>query len=291
MVTMDTLDDLVNKIDEQLKAALNIISSGKSLKRPINNNEFKTVEMIFEQITTFSTIIKENANLISMDNLNKKFEEVKTFPQSTPSFADIVKLEQKVISNKSSGPVEKTLIISAKENTNILDLQQQVHGHIRAMRSNKNKTKINKIIKSRNGIIIKTPSTNDLDILIAEFQKQDIINNNAKIYQAKAFDPTIVLKKVDKMTDHDNISQILCEMNPELEGCQDDIKLLFNIKTTTVPHHDLVLRVSPKVYNIIKKLNHVHTDLEVVQIRDRVLVRVSKSSGVQNLWKHRPSSM
>lgn len=84
------------------------------------------------------------------------------------------------------------------------------------------------------------------------------------------------------MTDHDNISQILCEMNPELEGCQDDIKLLFNNKTTTVPHHDLVLRVSPKVYNIIKKLNHVHTDLEVVQIRDRVLVRQCQKCFVFN---------
>ncbi|XP_027202069.1 uncharacterized protein LOC113796022 [Dermatophagoides pteronyssinus] len=228
--------------------------------------------MIFKQITTFSMILKENANNISLEILNKKLDEINMPPSKPISFADIVKSDQNIITNKSRKPEEKTMIISANKDSSITDLQQKVHNHIRNMRSNNNKTKINKIIKSRTGIIIKTPTSNDIDSLIEEFKKQDEIKNNANIYQAKALDPTIVLKKVDKITDSDNINIILCNMNPELEGLEDEIKLLFPIKTSA-PHQDLVLRVSPKVYCIIKKLHHVHTDLEVVQIRDRVMVR------------------
>ncbi|UYV63886.1 hypothetical protein LAZ67_2005887 [Cordylochernes scorpioides] len=106
-----------------------------------------------------------------------------------------------------------------------LKAQGEVNNGIEKMRNEISKVKINKIIKSKSGVILKVDSGENLNILIEEFKKIDEVNQKALIYAPKPLDPTIVLKSITKSTDIKELPSILCNMNPELEGREKKIKL------------------------------------------------------------------
>ncbi|UYV61485.1 hypothetical protein LAZ67_1005026 [Cordylochernes scorpioides] len=84
----------------------------------------------------------------------------------------------------------------------------------------------------------------NLNTLIEEFKKIDEVNQKALIYAPKPLDPTIVLKSITKSTDIKELPSILCKMNPELEGREKKIKVLFAMRSNT-DVQDVVLRISP----------------------------------------------
>ncbi|KAI2800448.1 hypothetical protein BLOT_012954 [Blomia tropicalis] len=102
--------------------------------------------------------------------------------------------------------------------------------------------------------------------------KNDRLDNIANIYVPKPRDPTILLKSVSKLTSLNELSAIICKMNPELSGYENKLKVLFALKSNSEVH-DVVLRVSPVAYEQLKNLGRVYTDTQVVLVRDKILVK------------------
>ncbi|UYV84556.1 K02A2.6-like [Cordylochernes scorpioides] len=120
------------------------------------------------------------------------------------------------------------------------------------------------------GTILKSPNEQDIDQLIESFSKIDELNQTCKIYKPNQRDPTIVIKNVNKSTDISDLTNIICEMNPELNNFKNVLKVLFPIKSNK-PDHDVVLRVSPRACQAIMKANKIYTDVQRCKVRDKVL--------------------
>ncbi|UYV63860.1 hypothetical protein LAZ67_2005843 [Cordylochernes scorpioides] len=156
-------------------------------------------------------------------------------------------------------------------------VQQKVNEGIKFLRQEGNKTIINRIINTRKGTILKLPNDQNIDQLIASFKKHDEINQISKINKPKLRDPTILVKSINKITDITNLVSIICEMNPELAGLNNEIKVLFPIKSVKA-EQDVVLRggpISPTIWNII--LNDLldsysESNSEIIAYADDIIV-------------------
>ncbi|UYV67771.1 hypothetical protein LAZ67_5001937 [Cordylochernes scorpioides] len=181
--------------------------------------------------------------------------------------------EYKFIQKEKQIPEEQTIIITANvcENQNISQVQQKVNDSIKLLRQEGNKIRINKVFNTRKGTVIKLPKDQDIDRMIESSTKQDDLNQCSKIYKPKLRDPNIVIKSVNKMANLANLSTTLCEMNPELSQLSEEIKVLFPMKTNR-PEQDVVLRVSPRVYQIMKRKGKIYTDIQRCDIKDKILV-------------------
>ncbi|UYV61384.1 hypothetical protein LAZ67_1004682 [Cordylochernes scorpioides] len=191
---------------------------------------------------------------------------------SKDSYAEVAKNKDYLLTQKvRQNTKEQTIIITANENQAISQVQQKVNEGIKFLRQEGNNTRINRIINTRKGTILKLPNDQNIDQLIENFKKLDKINQISKIYKPKLRDPTILVKLISKITDLTNLVTIICEMNPELAGLNNEIKVLFPIKSVK-SEQDVVLRVSPGAYAIIKKLGKIYTDIQRCDFRDKVLV-------------------
>lgn len=175
----------------------------------------------------------------------------------------------------SSKPNEFTLFVNANEGVSSNDINGKVNQAIKDLRKVKPCLKINKIIRSAKGNIIKMPNSNDLDVLIDHFRKIDQFNSMATVFIPKPRDPTIVLKKVNKFTQSKDIPSILSNVNEQLSGLESEIKVAFEFRSSTF-HRDIVLRVSPNVFNRISHQDILFTDFEAVKFYHRVFVRQCK---------------
>lgn len=167
------------------------------------------------------------------------------------------------------------LFIKAKNESANVEINSKVNFAISEVRKNKPHLKINKIIRNNKGNIIKIPHTSDLNILINYFKSQDHINQIADVYVPKPLDPTIVLKKVSKFTRKEDLPNILANINEQLKDLQSEIKVLFEFRSNS-HFRDVVLRVSPKVFDLISNLDFIFTDLEAIKFHHRVFVRQCK---------------
>ncbi|KAI2797183.1 hypothetical protein BLOT_011161 [Blomia tropicalis] len=154
----------------------------------------------------------------------------------------------------------------------VAEVVLQVNETIKKLRENGCKTKINNIYKTKKGAIIKVPNEENINTLMNQFKNNGSLSNISKIYTPTPLDPTIVLKSVNKSTDLSSLNSVLCDMNQELADCKYKIKILFAMKSNT-SSHDVVLRVAPSAYEIIKRMKHIYTISQVVEVRDKVLVR------------------
>ncbi|OTF82178.1 hypothetical protein BLA29_006114 [Euroglyphus maynei] len=170
---------------------------------------------------------------------------------------------------------EFSLFVNAKDGIASNEINSKVNQVIIETRKIKPNLKINKVIRNSKGNIIKIPNSKDLDILLEQFRNNNQFDNIANVFIPKPRDPTIVLKKVNKFTESKDIPNILSRVNEQLAGLESDIKVLFDFRSNLY-HRDVVLRVSPKVFEIISKNDILFTDLEAVKFHHRVFVRQCK---------------
>lgn len=253
----------------RLDAINEVLNNARKAKKHLSVAEF---DLIANNIS----FIKNNFDIAT--NLSENYGLLLNQIKSIPKQINTSHITTTTMASRSHKPVnttppeEKTTIITAKDGNSVESVQTEVFEKLRNNRlSNNKKFKINKIIKSKKGIIIKSPPTENIDELIEFFQKENF-SEKANIFKPKLLDPVITLKKVSKLTDHTNISTILTKMNQELIGKEDQIKLLFAIKNND-SHHDLVLRISPDVYSILKKMKNIYTDYESIRFKDRFYVK------------------
>lgn len=171
---------------------------------------------------------------------------------------------------------ETSLFISTKNNNTANDqLSANVYKHLQAFRNKNPKLKINKVIKYNKGNIIKMPKSEDLDALITFFKSQDSLTKDYNIFIPKPRDPTIVLKKVNKLTKASDIPKIITTINESLNELESEIKVLFEMNSIS-QSRDIVLRVSPNIYQILSKQKYIYTDMEAVRFEHRIFVKQCK---------------
>ncbi|XP_027198283.2 uncharacterized protein LOC113792576 [Dermatophagoides pteronyssinus] len=174
-----------------------------------------------------------------------------------------------------SKPNEYALFVNAKKGMVDANLNSEVNNAISEVRKKKPYLKINKIIRNNKGNIIKTPNSDDLDTLIQYFQSQDKINEIANVFIPKPRDPTIVLKKVSKLTSSKDLPIILCRVNEQISNLDTEVEVLFDFRSD-LPFRDIALRVSPRIYERICNLNYLYTDIEAIRFHQRIFVRQCK---------------
>ena len=171
---------------------------------------------------------------------------------------------------------EISLFISTKNNNTAPDqLTSEIYKQIQTFREHKPQLKVNKIIKYNKGNIVKLPKSEDLDELISFFKTQDKITKDYNVYIPKPRDPTIVLKRVNKLTSAKDIPKIISSINDSLKNCENEIKVLFEIGSFS-QSRDIVLRVSPNVYQTLSNQKYIYTDMEAIQFQHRVFVKQCK---------------
>ncbi|XP_075681089.1 uncharacterized protein LOC142646342 [Dermatophagoides pteronyssinus] len=279
---LQKLDDLETSLSSRLQQITQKLKDKyNSTSKQINKSDIKDISTIIQLITCEIATMKEVAVQNQLNDTNQQLMTELTNIISTnktrqqPSFAQIVKntdhLNQQ-IHQKQKGIEEKTIIISANDDQSPTNILIQTNNAIKHTRNENRPFKINKIIKSKNGAIIKLPPEEDIDQLIKDFKEFDQLNNIASIYQPTPLDPTVVLKAISKITNIKELPEIICNMNPQLNGCEKKMQVLFAIKSNT-DVQDVVLRVCPKVYETIMQTGQIYTDIQVARVKDRVFIR------------------
>jgi len=212
----------------------------------LGNTSAKNKSDLHKIIQWINVLNEQNMKLKSdLNKINK------TTSLKQVSYAQALNTPQ----TKQKEAPEQTLIIKAKPNANKDTVANIVFTSIDNIRKTKKNIKINKIIRSKTGAIIKTPTTTNIDELIEQFKAQDQLSAIAQVYKPKYLDPLIVLKSISKQQDITTISKDLCDINPQLDGLAKEIKVLFATKNTG-PTHNIFIRASPKVYEIFSNNNN-----------------------------------
>ncbi|KAI2796129.1 hypothetical protein BLOT_016050 [Blomia tropicalis] len=239
-----------------------------------------SISQVKENVSVLCDVISMLKNYESnmdskLTDLREIISNTKAQPISTKTYSQIVAGSEPInqyVERKQQQNNEHTLIISAMDDKSPVEVVLQVNETIKKLRENGCKTKINNIYKTKKGAIIKVPNEENINTLMNQLKNNGSLSKISKIYTPTPLDPTIVLKSVNKSTDLSNLNSVLCDMNQELADCKYKIKILFPLKSNT-SSHDVVLRVAPSAYEIIKRMKHIYTISQVVEVRDKVLVR------------------
>lgn len=219
-----SLASRLNQITQKLE------NKHQSTSKQINKSDIKDITIIINQITKEIALMKDlaiqttehsqNQDLISQ--LKNIISSNKCNP-SVPSYAQVVRNSDSLnhqIQQQQRITEEKTIVISANPDQSPANILLHVNNAIKNARSNDRSFKINKIIKSKNGAVVKLPPEENIDLLIEDLKDYDQLNNVAAIYKPTPLDPTIVLKSIAKITNINELPEILCKMNPQLQGCE-----------------------------------------------------------------------
>ncbi|KAI2808434.1 hypothetical protein BLOT_006376 [Blomia tropicalis] len=231
-----------------------------------------SISQVKENVSVLCDVISMLKNYESnmdskLTDLREIISNTKAQPISTKTYSQIVAGSEPInqyVERKQQQNNEHTLIISAMDDKSPAEVVLQVNETIKKLRENGCKTKINNIYKTKKGAIIKVPNEENINTLMNQLKNNGSLSKISKIYTPTPLDPTIVLKSVNKSTDLSNLNSVLCDMNQELADCKYKIKILFPMKSNT-SSHDVVLRVAPSAYEIIKRMKHIYTISQVVE--------------------------
>lgn len=204
--------DFNKRIEESLGSALSQISEVKNLLKSRSHGNSKWTSKDTQNTNELLDKIVESVNALAviatksgLENMGKLASSIIEKPgQVRPTYA---KAAYDAINTKPihRAAREKTIIINKSNYCPVDELFQNVNSNIREMRSNGNKTKISRVIKSKTSVIVMLLMTEDLDQLINDFKKSDQIKNNAKIYPARMLNPVIVFKGIQSCLKSDEI--------------------------------------------------------------------------------------
>ena len=240
-------------------------------------------EMIYELMEENRTLTKQLEDLKIINEENKieiqklkcaRYDEIMEQLSRKQSYRNAVLASPVMNAPKEipPPPPEKEIIIKAVDGKDVKDLQKDAADAIKALNMSKQEYKINKIIKSKTGIIIKRSHNTNTNEMIGSLMKIDKLKENAKIYKPTKLDPTIVFKNVSKYTIPTELHNIICKKNAELANQSNNFKFLFTIKSNT-DVQDVVYRVAPSSYQALMKMQRVYTDVQSVNFKDRVFIR------------------
>lgn len=276
----DRIDEIMKKHSCSSQQISDYIKNKhSSTNRSLNQNDIATLLGFITQLDQLMVTMGDIALVGSSINqsISEQIKEsINNVDQNRPTFAQVVREKEsfdKFVQRKQEQTQENTIVLSAKTNCSPVDVLKEVNNCIKGMRDNNSKVKINRIIKSKTGAVIKTDPKENIDTLIARFRSSDKLDKCARIFTPTQLDPTIVLKGVDKLTEYKDLPSILCNMNYELTGREKKMKVLFAIRSN-FDRHDVVLRVSPATYQIIMSMTKIHTDRDRIERwHDKVMVR------------------
>ena len=237
----------------------------------------KYANVIVTAAENMKSLFLDLNNKLVIDSVETKniLAEIKN-KLSTPIPYNVI-ASQKLRPPKEVKPLnnELTLVIKAKQGTSIADINSKVNQELHEIRKKKPNLKINKILRNAKGNVFKLPNTDDLDTLINHFKTIDQLTQIADVYVPKPLGPTIVLRKVSKLTKYDDIPSILANVNDQLNNLQSEIKVLFEFRSND-HSRDVVIRVSPKIFQLISDMDYLYTDIEAIKFHHRVFVRQCK---------------
>ena len=209
---LQRIEKLKTKHKDCAAKALSLLQNKQaSTSKALNLNDITSLNFSLSQLNHFIGAMGDLAllNASVSDQINDAFNNVtKSNPPSAPSFAQIVKDTESLdnfIQRKQKESEDKTIIVMAKPDISPADVLSEVNNRIKDLRNNNSKIKINKLIKSKTGAIIKLNPKEDIESLINEFKKYDSLNQRAQVFAPKALEPTIVIKSISKLTDYKNL--------------------------------------------------------------------------------------
>lgn len=278
----DAVKDLRKAIKEDISRIYTLTDKDtmKAADKTEVKNVAKAVLAKVDLIIRYNTSLRSISELVDQklsglnDLLTKNGSSVSSSP--TMSYAKAASSKPAIL-NTDNKLEESTIVIKAKSSTQVKESQNCVYDEVMDIRKKKKNVKINKIIRTRTGAIVKLPKSEDIDSLIKEFIKSDKLKNVSEVYKGKALSPTVVLKGVNKQTDYTKLPAILCQMNPSLAGKEAKIKVIrvlgYSGNSDSKESNDVALRIESDVYQDFKKMKTVFTDIECVRWRDKIFVR------------------
>lgn len=231
-------------------------------------------------------VAKDSASLKTLSEL----KEVMT-KQNKPSFASIVKSSPTPTTTKPLNLTPEDTIIVKPNNPGSVNVMEN---HIKEIiKSSTTNFKVDKVINNKNVVIIKTKKSPATAELINQINSDNNVSSLGSAYTPKPRDPTIVLRGIPIDTDLLNIVSTITRKNEALNGLDKEIIYLFTIKHGARPRHDhnqqsqqsqhsqrpgasdLVFRVTPKVYQIIKEQLkfRLYLETEGFNVQDKVFVK------------------
>ena len=264
-------------IGENLKLIGTLVS-----KQMMKQDDKDSVKALAKNVAEKVDQLAKCVDNVSINSLSKMLDQklanicntqtMNAIPQPV-SYAAAVKLPVKTVIEKKIE--EDTMIIKAASPAQVLEVQNLVFDGVKKMRSGKEKQiKINTIIRTKTGAVVKVPKEENLDDLISHFKAIDKLKANSTIYRRKDLQPTGVLKGVSKLTDYTELPSILCKMNRSLQGLQGDIKVIRVLgQNENQDTKDVAIRVGAEVYQRLKGLDRIFTDYNSVSFRDKIFVK------------------
>ena len=264
-------------INENLKLIGSLAS-----KTMMKQEDKETVKTLAKGIAEKVDQLAKCVDTVSISTLTKLLDQKLSSRSSQPtsnslqtvSYAAAVKVPAQTIIDRKVE--ESTVIIKATSPAQTNKVQNLVYNEVKTMRSKKMKQiKINAIIRTKTGAVVKVPKEEDFDELIARFKANDELNASSSVYKSKDLQPTGVLKGISKLTDYTELPSILSKMNPSLSGQENGIKVIrvMGQKNDSHDTNDVAVRVDAKVYQILRKMDRIFTDYNSVTFKDKIFVR------------------
>ncbi|KAH9389365.1 hypothetical protein TYRP_023400 [Tyrophagus putrescentiae] len=182
-------------------AVVIVIAVVVMMKQDDKDNVKALAKSVAEKVDQLAKCV-DNVSISSLSKmLDQKLANISS-PQtmnSTPppvTYAAAIRLPVKTVIEKKIE--ENTMIIKATSPAQVQEVQNLVLDGVKKMRNGKEKQiKINTIIRTRTGAVVKVPKEENLDDLISHFKAIDKLKGNSTIYKRKDLQPTGVLKGVN----------------------------------------------------------------------------------------------
>ncbi|KAF7496705.1 hypothetical protein SSS_04489 [Sarcoptes scabiei] len=245
--------------------------SGLSLNEYLDINDllfrFKDKKLIPRYLPVFEFASKQSKLLIN------KIHHPATYAQAA-SLAPTAKNEAKLPSQT------KTIVIRSTSDANPVNPTIMDNKVKKIISDSKIKAKIVNIKTTKSSVIINSADENNENIenLIKSINNHSMNNNSFKAYTPRKLDPTIVIKGVSIDNNVTTIISQMIENNPQLaniENATNEIKFLFKRKNRNPRLMDLILRVSPRIFQTINQQlrNNIYIDFQYCRIEHQVLVK------------------
>ncbi len=264
-------------ISDNLKLIANLVSK-QMMKQDDKDNVKALAKSVAEKVDQLakcvdSVSISTLSKMLDQKLANISSTQTMSVPPQPVSYAAAVKLPVKTVIEKKIE--EDTMIIKAASPAQVQEVQNLVLDGVKKMRNGKEKQiKINTIIRTKTGAVVKVPKEENLDDLISHFKAIDKLKENSTIYRRKDLQPTGVLRGVSKLTDYTDLPSILCKMNTSLKGLQGDIRVIRVMgQNENQDTKDVAIRVGAEVYQRLKRLDRIFTDYNSVSFRDKIFVK------------------
>ncbi|KAF7496383.1 hypothetical protein SSS_01074 [Sarcoptes scabiei] len=240
-----------------------------------NSNKIETIE---------SNLNKMNNNLesmnIEMHKMSKALTPRNVFqaPLKPISYAQATSSLPVMNQHQNQPNQLKTIILKSNSDSTtptIMDVKVK-----KIINETKTKAKIVNIKTTKSSVIINSAENDNkvIECLVNKINEHHFNSNSFKAYIPKKKDPTIVIKGVSIDNNVTTVVNQIKENNSEFENVDDinnKIKFLFKMKKKNPKFMDLVLRVSPDIYQIINQRmrNKIYIDFQYCDTEHRIFVK------------------